>query len=197
MSSRNAPPHKVCGEERYVLASPQTSFGVRLSRIHFSPTERSGKQSNIQFGPCWEAPRCLWLVMYLQLSSSDQYGNWWAEYKNIGSYSRLSLPFSFSRFSRLRLPFSHLACWLFSLALLFASILSCFLLPWLVPERNYFRKPWDFFSFPKINFIKSRKISPRQGFKKDKPFVRVTPAQTQPNLRWMVVKSSGRQACLF
>ena len=93
-------------------------------------------------------------------------------------YSRLSLPFSFSRFSRLRLPFSHLACWLFSLALLFASILSCFLLPWLVPERNYFRKPWHFFSFPKINFIKSRKISPRQGFKKDKPFVRVTPAQT-------------------
>ena len=53
----------------------------------------------------------------------------------------------------------------------------------LFPERNYFRKPWDFFSFPKINYIKSRKISPRQGFKKDTPFVRVTPAQTQPNLR--------------
>ena len=50
-------------------------------------------------------------------------------------------------------------------------------------ERNYFAKPWNFFSFPKINFIKSRKISTRQGFKKNKPFVRVTPAQTQPNLR--------------
>ena len=103
--------------------------------------------------------------------------------QNIGSYSRLSLPFSFSRFSPLPLPFLHLPHWLFSLALLFASILSCFLLPWLVLERNYFRKPWDFFSFPKINFIKSRKISTRQGFKKNKPFVRVTPAQTQPNLR--------------
>ena len=78
--------------------------------------------------------------------------------------SRLSLPFSFSRFSPLRLPFLHLPHWLFSLALLFASILSCFLLPWLVPERNYFRKPWDFFSFPKINYIKPRKISTRQGF---------------------------------
>ena len=97
--------------------------------------------------------------------------------------SRLSLPFSFSRFSPLCLPFLHLPHWLFSLALLFASILSCFLLPWLVPERNYFRKPWDFFSFPKINFVKSWKISTRQGFKKNKPFVRVTPAQTQPTLR--------------
>ena len=27
------------------LASPQTSFGVRLSRIHFSPTVRGGEMN--------------------------------------------------------------------------------------------------------------------------------------------------------
>ena len=43
-----------------------------------------------------------------------------------GSYSRLSLPFSFSHFSPLPLPFLHLSRSLFSLAFLFASILSCF-----------------------------------------------------------------------
>ena len=119
--------------------------------------------------------------------------------QNTGSYSRLSLPFSFSRLSflRIRLPFLCLPRWLFSLALLFASVSSCFLLPWLVPERDCFRKPWDFFSLPKIILINSRKISTRQGFKKNKPFVRVTPDQSKPKLKWMVVKSSVRQVCLL
>ena len=27
------------------VASPQTSFGVRLSRIHFSPTDRGGEMN--------------------------------------------------------------------------------------------------------------------------------------------------------
>ena len=104
-----------------------------LSLFHQKCFARSGKQSNIQFEPCWEAPPTyLWLVMYWQLSSSDQYGNLWAQYKNTGSYSRLSLPFSFLRFSSLPLPFLHQPRLLFSFALLFASILSCFLLPWLL-----------------------------------------------------------------
>ena len=46
-------------------------------------------------------------------------------------------------------------------------------------------------------FINSRKISTHQGFKKNKPFVRVTPDQSKPKLKWMVVKSSAGQACLL
>ena len=124
MSSRNAPPHKVCGEE----------CSVPVNKVIFS-LDHAGKRPLA----------CDWSCIYsCRHRISMKIGG-----RN--TKSRLSLPFSFSRFSPLRLPFLHLTHWLFSLALLFASILSCFLLPWLVPERNYFRKPWDFFSFPKIN----------------------------------------------
>ena len=34
-----------CRETWEKLASPQTSFGVRLSRIHFSPTDRGGEMN--------------------------------------------------------------------------------------------------------------------------------------------------------
>ena len=63
----------------------------------------------IKFGPCWEAPY-LWLVTYWQLMLSDKFRKWWVEYRNTGSYSRRSPPFSpLSGFSPSPLPLPFLS----------------------------------------------------------------------------------------
>ena len=104
----------------------------------------------IKSRPCWEAPY-LWLVTYWQLTLSDCFRKWWAEYRNTGAYSRCSLPFSpFSRFSPSPhpLPFLHLTHRLVSFGLaIFNGILTCyqaFLLPfsfWRLREKGawYFK----------------------------------------------------------
>ena len=104
----------------------------------------------IKSRPCWEAPY-LWLVTYWQLTLSDCFRKWWAEYRNTGAYSRCSLPFSpLSRFSPSPhpLPFLHLIHGLVSFGLaIFNGILTCnqaFLLPfsfWRLREKDawYFK----------------------------------------------------------
>ena len=59
---------------------------------------RSGKQSNSVWTMLGSAPIYLWLVMYLQFSWSDKYGNWWAEYKTLALTAGSSFPFPLRAF---------------------------------------------------------------------------------------------------
>ena len=43
---------------RICVASPQTSFGVRLSRIHFSPTDKRLRDKRTPKDVCGEARIC-------------------------------------------------------------------------------------------------------------------------------------------
>ena len=72
--------------------------------------------------------------------------------KTLALIAGCPFPFLFRAFLHSASPFLRLSRWLLSLALLFAWISSCFLSPWLVRERNCFRKPLGFLQLPENIF---------------------------------------------
>ena len=73
------------------------------------------------------------LLVIVHVLTVDSIRNWWAEYKNTGSYSRCSLPFSLSRFSPSSLPFLHLPRMLNKRSLCYLSLVF---ICWENPRRS-------------------------------------------------------------
>ena len=90
-----------------------------------------GKQSNnlLSLNHADKRP----LLVIVHVLTVDSIRNWWAEYKNTGSYSRCSLPFSLSRFSPSSLPFLHLPRMLNKRSLCYLSLVF---ICWENPRRS-------------------------------------------------------------